>query len=174
MPSISSRWLRGLAAGLGGTATMAATTLAESVLLERDGPVDYDDSLVLMELAERVVPIDPSPSTERVVNQGMRFGYGSAAGLLRAALDDHLRLPALMIFGSTWVGEAAMLWTLGAAPPPWHWKRDVLVSSLVQHGIYALSTDVAYRALTPRQTHVQEHNSGQQENAAPQQSAADQ
>lgn len=150
--AISSRWVRGLAAGFCGTATMAATTWAESRFLDRNGPVDYDDSLVLVRLAERIVGIDPPRRTERVVNQVMRFGYGSAAGLLRAAVDHHVPLPAVVIFGSTWSGEGAALWALGVAPPPWRWKRDVLVSSIVQHVVYATATELTFRALNHENT----------------------
>ncbi len=150
--SLSSAWSRGLVAGFCGTAAMAATTLAESRLRPGDQPVDYDDSLVLLEIVERVAPLDPSPTTARALNQLLRFGYGTTAGLLRAAFGDRVPVPAMALFGVIWVGEGAALWTLRAAPPPWRWKTDVLLSSVVQHGIYAIATDLVYRALTPRRT----------------------
>lgn len=147
---ISSRWLRGLVAGTCGTATMATTTWLESAVLHRERPVDYDDSFVMVRLVERVVPVDPSELTERVVNQLMRFGYGSFAGLLLVAFDKRLNRPEVAVFASTWAVEVIALSAFGAAPPPWRWKRDVLVSSLVQHGVYAVATGAVYRELTPQ------------------------
>ncbi|MEO5724412.1 MAG: hypothetical protein ABIQ39_09870, partial [Ilumatobacteraceae bacterium] len=91
--------------------------------------------------------LDVHGRTETVVNQLMRFGYGSAGGLLLHAIDGRVRHRAVMLFALMWGGEVALLRAVGAAPPPWRWKRATLVTSITQHVIYAYVADRAYRAL---------------------------
>lgn len=141
------RLRRAVGAGFVGTAAMATTTLIEKQLRRHPKPIDYDDSTILVDLAERILPINVSSPIDSILNQAMRFGYGSAAGVLRHLLEGRVRRPATVFFAIAWTGEAVALRALGVAPPPWRWKRDVLVTSLLQHVVYAAATDAAYRTV---------------------------
>ena len=138
---------RGLAAGFAGTAALDASTRAQRAIVDADGPIDYDDSLVVVRLAQRWTPLDLDARGEIVVNQLMRFGYGSAAGVLRHLLEGRVRRPAVVLFAVMWLGEVALLRVAGVAPLPWRWRRDVLATSLAQHAVYVVATEAAYRAL---------------------------
>ena len=69
-------WRRSLAAGFIGTGAMATTTLLQRAASSRMGPLDFDDSRITVQLAERWTPLDVHGTAEGVVNQLMRFGYG--------------------------------------------------------------------------------------------------
>ena len=141
--------LRGLTAGLAGTAVLKTTTRLEAVLRGEPGqPVDYDDTRIPARVLESVTGHEfASDETERFANQVLNFGYGSAAGVLRTVLDGRVPAPAVALFALTWGGEVAALPLLGLAPPIWRWRRDVLASSIGQHLVYALVTDAVYRGL---------------------------
>jgi hypothetical protein len=125
---------------------MALTTRAQARLEHRERPIDYDDSLVVIELLERWTSLRLAKEPEAVVNQVIRFGYGSATGLIRHAIEGRVRRPAVVLFSIMWGSEAVILCSVGAAPPPWRWKRRVLLTSLAQHIVYAAATDITYRA----------------------------
>ncbi len=144
---------RGLVAGVAGTTAMATSTLLQRVLGGQAGPIDYDDSRVAIDLIERWTPLALSGPSEGVVNQILRFGYGSCAGAVRHLMDGRARRPAVALLVLTWGGEVVLLRGLGLAPSPWRWPRRLLVTSVVQHAIYAATTDAAYR-LQRRDVHL--------------------
>lgn len=147
---VRTRLLRPLLAGLAGTTVMTATTKLEAVLRGEPGqPVDYDDSRIPVQLVERVSGHRfADDETEQFVNEIIHFGYGSAAGLVRAAVARSRR-PALTFFALTWGLEVVALPVLGLAPPVWRWRRDVMVTSMVQHAIFTAVTDAVFRAISP-------------------------
>lgn len=145
---LACRLGRGLVAGFAGTSAMTATTALERRALGSPGPVDYDDSPVIVEQLERWTHLSVHGGEERAVNQVARFGYGSVVGLLRAGLDGRTRHPVLVLVAVTWGAEVAGLELFGLAPMPWRWPRHWLASSLVQHVVYAVATDATYRVLS--------------------------
>ncbi len=141
--------VRGPVAGLAGTATMAATTVLQAWVLGWRHPIDYDDRPVMVQLAERFLPLQVPDEVRPAAHQILRFGYGSGAGWLRQALENLVRRPALVFFSITWGAEMVLLATLDAAPPPWRWRPRLLITSAAQHVVYAAVTDATFRALTP-------------------------
>jgi len=137
----------GLIAGFIGTTAMVTTTLLQHVLDGRRGPIDFDDSRVAIDLVERWTPLALSDAEQGVANQILRFGYGTTAGMARHLIDGRIRRPAVALFALTWGGETALLRSIGAAPSPWRWSKRLLLTSIVQHAIYAATTDIAYRTL---------------------------
>jgi hypothetical protein len=137
---------RGVVAGFAGTAAMATTTLLQRVLMGRSGPIDYDDSRVAIDVVQRWTPLSLTGTAEGVANQFVRFGYGSSAGIARHLMEGRVRRPAVTLFALTWVGEAMLLRSLGLAPSPWRWPRRLLATSVFQHAVYAVATDIAYRS----------------------------
>jgi hypothetical protein len=78
----------------------------------------------------------------------VHWGYGSAMGIGRELLARRLSpAQATLVY---WAGLMVMTGTLfpllGGTPPPWRWKRDVLLTSIVQHGVYALTVGVVVDA----------------------------
>ena len=141
---------RALASGLAGTVVMTATTKAEAVLRGESGqPVDYDDSRIPVHFLERVISHRFRGGAEGFVNEVIHFGYGSAAGLLRAGLEGRVRRPGTAFFVLTWGAEVVALPLLDLAPPVWRWRRDVLITSMAQHAVFAAVTDLVYRSLGP-------------------------
>ncbi|WP_188779426.1 hypothetical protein [Marmoricola endophyticus] len=131
---------RALLSGLAGTAAMTATTTLERRLRPRlDHPVDYDAST---HVATAVGAVLRRPARGEAQRRGYfllaHWGYGSAVAVGYDLLRT--RLPATAAVPTFYAGCQAMAWTLfptvGGAPPPWRWRRDVVVSSLAQHAVY--------------------------------------
>lgn len=145
-------WLvRGFTAGLAGTTVMSGTLAAEQRLSDRAarrrpdrqraGPVDYDASPHVVTAASTVLHWQPKTDAQRrALFVVVHWGYGSAVGIGYDVLRQRLpnRRVAAAVF---YVGCQAMAMTLfptvGGTPPPWKWRRALLVSSLAQHAIYA-------------------------------------
>lgn len=68
----------------------------------------------------------------------LRWGYGSAFGLMHGALRRTLGEPwASMIFGATLMTATLSLFLLlGRTPPPWRWPTDLLLTSIGTHVVY--------------------------------------
>ena len=60
-------------------------------------------------------------------------------------MEGRVRRPVVGLFALTWCGEVLLLGGLGLAAPPWRWPRRLLVTSIAQHAVYAVATDLAYR-----------------------------
>ena len=80
----------------------------------------------------------------------VHWGYGSAVGAaypaLRTGLRSRPQAAAIFYFGCQMMAMT-LFPTLGGTPPPWLWRRSVLLSSLAQHAIYAATVCAAERAL---------------------------
>jgi hypothetical protein len=144
---------RGVAAGLAGTTVMTVTLKLEQALRRPSPlPVDYDASSHVVTAASTVLGYRPRSRAGRAVLFGVvHWGYGSAVGaaypLLRSRLQH--RAAALAVF---YAGCQAMAMTLfptaGDTPPPWRWRHDILLSSLAQHAVYAVTVCAADDALS--------------------------
>jgi hypothetical protein len=75
---------------------------------------------------------------ERDLGLLLRWGYGSAFGLLHGALHRVMGEPwASAAFGATLMTATVTLFPLlGRTPPPWRWPPDVIATSLGTHAAY--------------------------------------
>jgi uncharacterized membrane protein YagU involved in acid resistance len=105
----------------------------------RQGPLDYDDSLVPGQIVATVMHLS------HVTNRGdrdlgllLRWSYGSAFGVLHGELHRVLREPwASAAFGATLMTATMTLFPLlGRTPPPWRWPADMMATSLGTHAAY--------------------------------------
>jgi hypothetical protein len=131
---------------LGGTAGTAALTLVydteRRIRSGHRGPLDYDDSLVPGQIVGSVLHLPHvTAREERDLGLALRWGYGSAFGLLHGVLRRKVGDPwASVIFGSTLMSATLSLFPLlGRTPPPWKWPPDVMATSLGTHVAYVLA-----------------------------------
>jgi hypothetical protein len=129
-------------AGFVGTAAMTLTMWLEKHSRRRlRGPVDYDASAHVVAAASNLLRITPRQAWQRRgLFLAVHWGYGSLVGVLYREIRR--RVPndavAVSIFYAACQTMAFVLFpTLGETPPPWRWRKDMLVSSLVQHAVYA-------------------------------------
>jgi hypothetical protein len=131
---------------------MSAALAAETALRSRaDRPVDYDASEHVVIAACRLLGRRPPDSdrAKRLIFAGVHWGYGSAVALgyepLRRVARTDVRAGAAFYAGCQ--GMAFVLFpVLGNTPPPWRWKRDMLLSSLAVHALYAGTVVAVSRA----------------------------
>jgi hypothetical protein len=155
-------WLRGpmvrngLIAGLVATTTMNASYAAErQVRRNVDGPLDYDDSNVPALVAAKLLrPLlhtaDLSDDASRWLGFAVHWGYGSLFGLGAVPLSRRFGpAGAAAVYWSGMMAMAcAMFPVLGGTPPPWRWRKDVIVTSAAQHLVYAVTATATLRWLT--------------------------
>lgn len=177
---------RGAVAGGAGTAVMATTARLRRELHARrrgmavadiDRVLDYDDSDHVVTAASAVLGAvlgwrPRSPAERRAVFRLVHWGYGSAVGVGHAGLYRLLgREPraGLVFFVGCQAMALGLFPVLGDTPVPWRWRRDLLVTSIVQHGIYAgvvAATNAAQRGDGDRRRHLPRHHAGTRVGAA--------
>lgn len=155
-PSRLRRWaaLRGLSAGVVGTTAMTATLKLEQFARRRTpGPVDYDASPHVVTAASAVLRHTPRTAAGRTaLFLLVHWGYGSAVGIGYTAIRPLCRSrtqAAVAFYAACQTMAMALFPTLGGTPPPWRWRRNVLLSSLAQHGVYAVSVAATEALLKP-------------------------
>ena len=152
---------RGLVAGAGGTAVMAAwyhlertlrrgrytgvTTLADGTPVEglwsHEG-LDYDDSIVPGQIVANILNLPtPTPREAGAITLALRWTYGSAFGILHVLLRNRIGEPrASLLFGGVLMTMTSVAFPLlGRTPPPWRWPRDVQASSVGSHAAYIVT-----------------------------------
>jgi len=159
---------RGVLGGAVGTAAMALAahgrrrrfTRRHGVTPEDAGVVlDYDDSdhvvVAAATLPRHVVGWAPrSPRERTVLFWLVHWGYGSAVGAGHVALQHALGrepAPGLVFFTASQAMALGLFPVLGETPAPWRWERRLLVTSFVQHAVYAgavAATNAATNAAT--------------------------
>jgi uncharacterized membrane protein YagU involved in acid resistance len=105
----------------------------------RQGPLDYDDSLVPGQIVATVMHLPHvTDREERDLGLLLRWSYGSAFGLLHGELHRVIRVPwASAAFGGTLITATMTLFPLlGRTPPPWRWPADTMATSLGTHAAY--------------------------------------
>ena len=145
--------VRSVIAGTAGTTTMTLAYAAERRLRARHrGPLDYDDSLVPGRIVASVMHLPGVTDREdHELGLALRWGYGSAFGLMHGLLHRSLREPwASAVFGGMLMSATVTLFPLlGHTPPPWRWPADVLATSLGTHAAYvtavAVTDDAVHR-----------------------------
>jgi uncharacterized membrane protein YagU involved in acid resistance len=146
---------RGTTAGLIGTCAMTAGLAVEKHLRRNaPAPIDYDASDEVVTAASSVTDLIAhwTPATDaqrRGLFLVVHWGYGSVVGsiypLLRSRMSE--RVATVVFFAACQTMAMTLFPTLGTTPPPWRWRRSVLASSVVQHGIYAATVARADRFL---------------------------
>ena len=161
---VASSLARGVVAGAAGTAAMTGTALLRRAVHARrrgirigeiDEILDYDDSEHVVIAASSVLgPVlgrrPRTPAQRRAVFALVHWGYGSAVGAGHVGLRRLLgREPAagLAFFVACETMALGLFPVLGDTPVPWRWRRDLLVTSLAQHGVYAATVAAAGAAL---------------------------
>jgi len=134
---------RSVLAGAAGTAALTLAYAAERRLRPRHrGPLDYDDSLVPGQIvASMMRRSHVTPREARRLGTALRWGYGSAFGLVHGLLYRRVGEPAASaIFGGTLIGATFSLFPLlGHTPPPWRWPADVIATCMGTHAAYVLT-----------------------------------
>ena len=139
--------VRSVLAGTAGTATMtAAYAIEHQVRTKVRGQLDYDDGLVPGEIVASVMHLGQvTHKQEHELGTALRWGYGSAFGLLHGALYRKVGDPlASMAFGAVLMSATFSLFPLlGHTPPPWRWPKDVIATSVATHVAYVTAVAVA-------------------------------
>ncbi len=145
---------RGVVGGAVGTGAMALTArLHRELHARRDGIrvdeieeiLDYDDSehvvIAASTLLQHVIGWAPRSARGRqTLFWLVHWGYGSAVGVGHVALRRVLGRepgPGLAFFVGCQTMALGLFPVLGETPPPWRWERRLLVTSMVQHAVYA-------------------------------------
>ena len=132
--------IRSLLAGSAGTATMTLAYAAERrVRRGVSGPLDYDDGLVPGQIVATVMHLPHvTERDERELGLLLRWGYGSAFGMVHGALRRLVGEPwASAAFGGMLMTATLTLFPLlGRTPPPWRWRANVLATSFGTHVAY--------------------------------------
>lgn len=119
--------------------------------------LDYDDSdyvvVAASTLLRAVTGRAPStPGGRKVLFLVVHWGYGSVVGVAHRGLRSRIgREPTagVAFFVGCQTMALSLFPLLGGTPPPWRWRRDLLVTSLVQHAIYAAVVAATTDALPP-------------------------
>jgi len=158
---LSVPWpVRSVLAGTAGTAAMTLAYATERQLRNRSRPLDYDDSLVPGRIVASIMHLPHV--TNREANElglALRWSYGSAFGIWHGLLHRRVAEPwASTLFGATLLSATFSLFPLlGRTPPPWHWPRDVIATSVGTHVAYvtavALVDDTIGRSGRTRRHH---------------------
>jgi len=132
--------IRSVLAGAAGTAALTAAYAAERrVRGSHEGQLDYDDSLVPGQIVAGVMHLPHVTARgDRDLGLALRWGYGSAFGLLHGALRRSVGEPwASAAFGGTLMTATFTLFPLlGHTPVPWRWPADVMATSIGTHAAY--------------------------------------
>ena len=91
--------VRSVIAGAAGTTTMTLAYAAERRLRKNvHGPLDYDDSLVPGKIVASVMHLPHVTDREdHELGLALRWGYGSAFGLMHGLLHRRLQRPAVVV-----------------------------------------------------------------------------
>lgn len=114
-----------------------------------DAIIDYDASDHVVIAAAKVVRWNPSSVTgRRVLFNVVHWGYGSVVALeyerFRRMLGSEPR-GAVAYFVACQGMALTLFPLLGDTPPPWRWRRDLLLTSFGQHALYAATVALASR-----------------------------
>ncbi len=137
---------RGLLAGLAGTAAMTVSSALEMRLRDRSASTAPADATA------KVLGIDGfvDDAAKNRFSNLVHWGYGTGWGVVHGLLDLAGLPPAKATaahLAAVWGNEAAMLPTLGVAPPFWTWGATEVAIDVWHHVVYATATGIAYEAL---------------------------
>ena len=146
--------VRSVIAGAAGTTTMTLAYAAERRLRKNvHGPLDYDDSLVPGKIVASVMHLPHVTDREdHELGLALRWGYGSAFGLMHGLLHRRLHEPwAAAVFGGMLMTATLTLFPLlGRTPPPWRWPAAMIATSFGTHAAYVTAVAVVDDAVRQR------------------------
>ena len=147
--TVAEPLLKGVIAGVAGTAAMTVSSTIEAKLRHRPFSTAPADA------AAKVLGIE-SFSSDRargrfsnLVHWGYGTGWGATRGMLSALGLSPAKATATHL-AAVWGSEQVMLPALHVAPPVTMWGRDEIAIDGFHHAVYALSTAIAYEALDAR------------------------
>ncbi len=135
--------MRSVLAGTAGTLALTLSYAIERRIRKgRQGPLDYDDSLVPGQIVASIMHLPHVTDREEdELGLALRWSYGSAFGLWHGILHRRFSEPwASLLFGGTLMGATLSLFPLlGRTPPPWRWPKDVMATSVGTHVAYVVA-----------------------------------
>src|ERR687885_535761 len=134
MTMTSGSAVRGLAAGLVGTAAMTGAEKLEQLVTRR--PSSYVPAHTL----ERLLGLRPKPDSERL---WMHWGTGALVGALRglmAARGFRGPVGSFLFMNLRLLNDQMLENATGVGAPPWTWPVDEQVIDLLHKAIYAFAT----------------------------------
>jgi hypothetical protein len=142
---------RGLAAGVAGTALMTVSSTLEMKLRGRE------PSTAPAKAVGRLLGVQPTGRRGEqrfatVAHALTGVSLGAARGLLDVA---GIRRPVAVLpasFAMVMTPEVVLAPALDATDPPWRWGAAETAISALHHAVWAVGTEVAYRAVAPRDT----------------------
>lgn len=148
----SRTWPAALAGGVAGTAAMTVSlAVHDRYWPHADGFVDYDATEHVTIAASKVIGWKPrTKRQQRLLFDAVHWGYGSAVAIEYDALRRRLgseRRAALAFYAACQGMAFALFPLLGETPPPWRWRRGVLLSSMGEHALYVATVATVSHAL---------------------------
>jgi hypothetical protein len=139
---------RGLLAGLAGTAAMTVSSTVEMKINDRGS------STTPAQAVAEVTGVRPADDTaQQRLNTLAHWGYGTAWGLARGALDlagQRGPLASLLHLAAVLGGEQVMMPALGLGAPTPKYGASAAATDAWHHLVYAGVTGLAYDALAGR------------------------
>ena len=130
--------VRGLAAGLAGTAAMTGAEKLEQLVTRRP------NSYVPAHTLARLLGLRRKPDAERLwLNWAMHWGTGALIGALRGLMAERgLRGPvgSFLFMNLRLLNDQILENATGVGAPPWTWPVDEQAIDLLHKGIYAFVT----------------------------------
>jgi hypothetical protein len=144
--TVAEPLLKGVIAGVAGTAAMTVSSTIEAKLRHRPFSTAPADA------AAKVLGIE-SFSSDRargrfsnLVHWGYGTGWGATRGMLSALGLSPAKATATHL-AAVWGSEQVMLPALHVAPPITMWGREEAAIDGFHHAVYAVSTGLAYGLL---------------------------
>ena len=140
--------LRGVVAGGVATAAMTASYTVERRMRGTGAldPMDYDDGVVPGQIVLHILHLrDLGAKEETTAGLLLRWGYGSAFGVLHVLLRNRLQEPwATTAFGAALMSMTMTMFPLlGHTPPPWRWPLPLLATCVGTHLAYVTAGAIA-------------------------------
>jgi hypothetical protein len=130
--------VRGLAAGLAGTAAMTAAEKLEQLATRRP------NSYVPAHTLERLLGLPRKPDEERLwLNWAMHWGQGILLGAVRGLMAERgLRGPvgSFLFTNLRLLNDQTLENATGVGAPPWTWPVDEQAVDLLHKAVYAFAT----------------------------------
>lgn len=130
--------VRGLVAGLAGTAAMTAAEKLEQALTGRP------NSFVPAHTLEGILGLPSRPDHERLgLNWAMHWGQGILLGAVRGMMAERgVRGPvgSFLLMNLRLLNDQTLENATGVGAPPWTWPVDEQAIDLLHKGIYAFVT----------------------------------
>ena len=130
--------VRGMVAGLVGTAAMTAAEKLEQVISGRP------NSFVPGHTLERLLRLPEKPDEERLgMNWAMHWGQGILLGAVRGMMAERgLRGPvgSFLFMNLRLLNDQTLENATGVGAPPWTWPVDEQAIDLLHKGVYAFVT----------------------------------